>query len=76
MRWCELPKAHVRPFTKVTKEQFEAEAGKIGERLAQMEDDEFLIALMRFTAMIGDSHTRVGVASRKDDLPAAPIAAL
>lgn len=55
-----LPEKHPNAFAKRTREQFLADAASLDERLAAMNDDEFLIELSSLVASLGDGHTSLG----------------
>jgi hypothetical protein len=54
-----LPEKHVNAFTRISREQFEAESAKFRERIPSLREHEIRAGIMRLVASIGDAHTGV-----------------
>lgn len=65
----ELPKRHKNAFHAITREQFDAEVGRLSARAKDGNDDEMIVGLMRITAMIGDGHTYLRLPSNVHFFP-------
>ena len=53
----QLPDRHVNPFTRVTREQFDAAVAQLDGRIPELNDYETTVELMKLVASIGDAHT-------------------
>ena len=56
----ELPARHKNLYYKLKKEDFEAQAAKIAERLPKMTEAEIRVALVRLVSMAANGHTSIG----------------
>ena len=65
----ELPAHHVNVFHTVSREAFAGEVARLDAAIPGMNGDEVLVGLMRIVALVGDGHTRSGLAA---ELPALP----
>lgn len=57
----QLPKRHISPFTRVTREQFEAAVATLRERLPELRGTALAVEFLKLVAMIGDAHTTIDV---------------
>ena len=56
----ELPKRHVKPFTKISQAEFEVSIDALAKRVDQLQDHEIIVGMMQIVASIGDAHTMIG----------------
>lgn len=54
---AQLPKRHVDPFTKITRERWEEQARALDERIPTLEAHEVAVGFAALVASIGDAHT-------------------
>ncbi|TWT42277.1 Peptidase family S41 [Phycisphaerae bacterium RAS1] len=59
-----LATKHLNPFFKIKREEFEAAAGKLRDRLPDLPAWQIPVEIQRLVAMIGDAHTGVGSPAR------------
>lgn len=48
---------HKNPFTKIRQEDFEAQINALIERVPAIDEDQFIVELLKINASIGDEHT-------------------
>ncbi len=53
----ELPKRHKDLFFALTAEQFAAEVAELRAAIAELADDQVILAMAKIVAMVGDAHT-------------------
>ncbi len=66
---AELPRLHIRPFTKTTANDFNALIDATIKRVSQLSEDAMTVEIMRIVASIGDGHTNLQPLARFHTFP-------
>lgn len=69
----ELPARHIKPFTHVTKDDFEKQVQSLDSRIPHLTEIRIRAELLKLVASIGDGHTRVQSQGRADAFHPLPL---
>ena len=69
----ELPKRHINPFTKVSRQRFDEEVDRLNADAAGLTLDQFHVRLLQLVALVGDAHTTLAWGDAQTDFGRLPL---
>jgi hypothetical protein len=69
----ELPKRHIDPFKKITRDRFIEEADRLCADTARLTLDQFHVRLLQLVALLGDGHTTLSWGDAQTDFGRLPV---